>query len=71
MRYLEDKQSICEEYLSHVKSTIMPKMRAVLMDSLIPGGNASFFGLINTFVHIVMYVYYMMSAMGLQYQKYL
>ena len=30
MRYLEDKQSISEEYLSHVKSTIMPKMRAVL-----------------------------------------
>ena len=25
MCYLEDKQSISEEYLSHVKSTIMPK----------------------------------------------
>merc|ERR1711860_83956 len=35
MRYLEDKQSISEEYLSHVKSTIMPKMRAVLVDWLI------------------------------------
>ena len=32
MRYLEDKQSISEEYLSHVKSTIMPKMRVVLVD---------------------------------------
>ena len=35
MRYLEDKQSISEGYLSHVKSTIMPKMRAVLVDWLI------------------------------------
>merc|ERR1711860_301605 len=35
MRYLEDEQSISEEYLSHVKSTIMPKMRAVLVDWLI------------------------------------
>ena len=35
MRYLEDKQSISEEYLSYVKSTIMPKMRVVLVDWLI------------------------------------
>lgn len=34
-------------------------------------GHSSFFGLLNTFVHIVMYFYYMMSAMGPQYQKYL
>jgi len=37
----------------------------------LPGGHASFFGLLNTFVHIVMYFYYMMSAMGPEYQKYL
>jgi len=35
------------------------------------GGHASFFGLCNTFVHIVMYLYYMLAAMGPQYQKYL
>ena len=35
MRQLEDKQYISAEYLSHVKSTIMPKMRAVLVDWLI------------------------------------
>jgi len=35
------------------------------------GGHASFFGLLNTFVHIVMYFYYMMAAMGPKYQKYL
>jgi len=34
-------------------------------------GHSSFFGLLNTFVHIVMYFYYMMSAMGPQYQKFL
>ncbi|XP_017867595.1 PREDICTED: elongation of very long chain fatty acids protein AAEL008004 isoform X3 [Drosophila arizonae] len=36
-----------------------------------PGGHSTFFGLLNTFVHIVMYTYYMFSAMGPQYQKYL
>ena len=35
MRHLEDKQCITAEYLAHVKSTIMPKMRAVLVDWLI------------------------------------
>ncbi|XP_018791382.1 PREDICTED: elongation of very long chain fatty acids protein AAEL008004-like isoform X2 [Bactrocera latifrons] len=36
-----------------------------------PGGHSTFFGLLNTFVHIVMYTYYMFSAMGPQFQKYL
>ena len=36
-----------------------------------PGGHSSFFGFINTFVHIVMYFYYMLAAMGPQMQKYL
>lgn len=35
------------------------------------GGNATFPNLLNNFVHICMYFYYMMSAMGPQYQKYL
>ena len=35
MRYLVDKQSISEKYLSYVKSTIMPKMCVVLVDWLI------------------------------------
>ena len=34
----------------------------------IPGGHASFFGLLNSFVHIVMYSYYMLAAMGPAYQ---
>jgi elongation of very long chain fatty acids protein 7 len=36
-----------------------------------PGGHSSFFGFLNTFVHIVMYTYYMMSAIGPEMQKYL
>ncbi|KAG4068363.1 hypothetical protein HA402_007883 [Bradysia odoriphaga] len=36
-----------------------------------PGGHSTFFGLLNTFVHIVMYTYYMFAAMGPQYQRFL
>ncbi|KAK4875914.1 hypothetical protein RN001_012336 [Aquatica leii] len=36
-----------------------------------PGGHGTFVGVINSFVHIIMYFYYMVAAMGPQYQKYL
>lgn len=36
-----------------------------------PGGHSSFFGFLNTFVHIIMYTYYMLAAMGPHMQKYL
>ncbi|XP_053602716.1 very long chain fatty acid elongase AAEL008004-like isoform X2 [Plodia interpunctella] len=36
-----------------------------------PGGHSTFFGLLNTFVHIVMYTYYMLTAMGPHMRKYL
>ncbi|VVC25765.1 Hypothetical protein CINCED_3A017549 [Cinara cedri] len=36
-----------------------------------PGGHSTFFGLLNTFVHIIMYAYYMLAALGPQVQKYL
>ncbi|XP_049844736.1 elongation of very long chain fatty acids protein-like [Schistocerca gregaria] len=36
-----------------------------------PGGHSSFFGLLNTFVHVVMYTYYMLAAMGPQMRPYL
>lgn len=38
---------------------------------MIIGGHSTFFALLNTFVHIVMYFYYMLSAMGPEYQKYI
>lgn len=36
-----------------------------------PGGHSTFFGLLNTFVHIVMYTYYLLAAMGPRLQPYL
>lgn len=36
-----------------------------------PGGNSTFFGFLNTFVHIIMYSYYLVAALGPQYKKYL
>lgn len=35
------------------------------------GGHATFFGFINTGIHIVMYLYYMLAAIGPEMQKYL
>lgn len=45
--------------------TVWPGIRFVC------GGHASFFAFLNTLVHVVMYFYYFMSAMGPSYQKYL
>jgi hypothetical protein len=39
--------------------------------ALIIGGHSTFFAMLNSFVHIVMYFYYMIAAMGPQYQKYI
>ncbi|GFG28508.1 hypothetical protein Cfor_00645 [Coptotermes formosanus] len=36
-----------------------------------PGGHSTFFGMLNTFVHIVMYSYYLFTALGPRFQKYL
>ncbi|KAK9711119.1 GNS1/SUR4 family [Popillia japonica] len=36
-----------------------------------PGGHSTFFALLNSFVHIVMYFYYMVAAMGPEYQRYI
>lgn len=35
------------------------------------GGHSTFFGFLNTFVHIVMYTYYLLAAFGPHMQKYL
>ena len=37
----------------------------------VAGGHSTFFGFLNTFVHIVMYSYYLLAALGPQVQKYL
>lgn len=36
-----------------------------------PGGHSTFFFFLNTFVHIIMYTYYMMAAIGPEMQKFL
>lgn len=36
-----------------------------------PGGHSTFFALLNTFVHIIMYFYYMVAALGPRFQKYI
>jgi len=36
-----------------------------------PGGHSTFFGLLNTFVHIIMYFYYMISALGPGYSRWI
>ncbi|XP_063379392.1 very long chain fatty acid elongase AAEL008004-like [Cydia fagiglandana] len=34
-----------------------------------PGGHGTFIGLVNSFVHIFMYAYYMLAALGPEYQR--
>lgn len=36
-----------------------------------PGGHGTFFGLLNSAVHVVMYSYYLLAAMGPRFHKYL
>ncbi|KAG5318223.1 ELVL1 protein, partial [Pseudoatta argentina] len=36
-----------------------------------PGGHSTFFGFLNTFVHIIMYSYYLLAALGPHIQPYL
>lgn len=37
----------------------------------LPGGHGTLLGLINSFIHIIMYTYYLLASLGPQYQKYL
>ena len=48
-----------------IPTTLWPGIRFVC------GGHGSFFAFLNSFVHVVMYIYYFLSAMGPQVQKYL
>lgn len=47
------------------------QIRIVIQDFMILGGHSTFFAMLNSFVHIVMYFYYMVAAMGPQYQKFI
>jgi len=43
----------------------------VLKVNVFAGGHGTLFGLINSFVHIIMYTYYLLAALGPTVQKYL
>ncbi|KAI5643775.1 GNS1/SUR4 family domain-containing protein [Phthorimaea operculella] len=50
--------------------TLMP-FAAWMGLTFAPGGHGTFVGWINTFVHIIMYGYYLVAGLGPEYQKYL
>ncbi|XP_041976554.1 elongation of very long chain fatty acids protein AAEL008004 [Aricia agestis] len=50
--------------------TIMP-ICAWIGTKFLPGGHGTFLGVINSFIHIIMYGYYLVAGLGPEYQKYL
>ncbi|KAK6634814.1 hypothetical protein RUM43_008349 [Polyplax serrata] len=50
--------------------TIMP-IASWIGVKWLPGGHGTLLGVINSFIHIIMYGYYLLAALGPQYQKYL
>ncbi|XP_013134264.1 PREDICTED: elongation of very long chain fatty acids protein AAEL008004-like, partial [Papilio polytes] len=50
--------------------TVMPIITWIGVKYL-PGGHSTLTALLNSFVHVVMYGYYLVSGLGPQYQKYL
>ncbi|KAJ2947119.1 hypothetical protein O0L34_g16472 [Tuta absoluta] len=50
--------------------TMMP-ICAWIGSKFLPGGHGTLLGVINSFIHIIMYTYYLVSGLGPQYQKYL
>lgn len=53
-----------------IHHSIMP-VNTYFVIRYMPGGHSTFIGLLNSFVHVVMYFYYGVSALGPQYRKYL
>lgn len=50
--------------------TLMP-ICAWIGTKFLPGGHGTLLGVINSFIHIIMYTYYLISGLGPEYQKYL
>ncbi|CAH1154318.1 unnamed protein product [Phaedon cochleariae] len=57
-------------YLHLYHHTLMP-VCAWIGVTFLPGGHGTLLGLINSFIHVIMYAYYFLSSLGPQYQKYL
>ncbi|KPI98130.1 Elongation of very long chain fatty acids protein AAEL008004, partial [Papilio xuthus] len=50
--------------------TMMP-ICAWIGVKFLPGGHGTLLGVINSFIHVIMYTYYLISGLGPQYQKYI
>ncbi|CAB3228015.1 unnamed protein product [Arctia plantaginis] len=55
----------------HLYHHSLTPFEAWLLVKFIAGGHGTFSNIVNNLVHIIMYGYYMLAAMGPQYQKYL
>ncbi|XP_053670350.1 elongation of very long chain fatty acids protein AAEL008004-like [Anopheles nili] len=55
----------------HLYHHSLTPIEAWILTKFLAGGNATLPNIINNFVHTLMYFYYMLSAMGPRYQKYL
>ncbi|KAL9891359.1 elongation of very long chain fatty acids protein-like isoform X2 [Glossina fuscipes] len=55
----------------HVYHHSLTPLETWVLVKFIAGGNATFPNILNNFVHVCMYFYYMMSALGPEYAKYL
>ena len=77
--YMRAPHHVVRLILEHESSTrLAMKMEAkkeeweiIIFIFFLAGGHSTFFGLLNTFVHIIMYAYYMLAAMGPSMQRYL
>ncbi|XP_060528263.1 elongation of very long chain fatty acids protein AAEL008004-like [Cylas formicarius] len=55
----------------HLYHHSLTPLETWILVKFIAGGHGTFSNLINNFVHVMMYFYYMVSAMGPEYQKYI
>ncbi|XP_055378151.1 elongation of very long chain fatty acids protein 7 [Condylostylus longicornis] len=55
----------------HVYHHSLTPLETWVLVKFLAGGNATFPNILNNFVHVCMYFYYMMAAMGPQYSKFL
>ncbi|GJQ85711.1 hypothetical protein Trydic_g13401 [Trypoxylus dichotomus] len=57
--------------LLHLYHHSLTPVETWILVKFIAGGHGTFSNLINNIVHVIMYFYYMVAAMGPEYQKYL
>ncbi|GBP79559.1 Elongation of very long chain fatty acids protein AAEL008004 [Eumeta japonica] len=55
----------------HLYHHFMMPICAWIGTKFLPGGHGTLLGVINSFIHIIMYTYYLISGLGPEYQKYL